>query len=97
MQTAIFLLAIASLAALQSRAIRGAKRHQLQDICRQKGLPDVYDELVRASEGIAFFAATVVVLAGVASTFFYIKKYSRTIFLLGSGQVFAGSCLSSCQ
>ena len=70
MPTAIFLLAIASLAALQSRAIRGAKRHQLQEICRQKGLPDVYEELVRASEGIAFFAATVVVLAGVASTFF---------------------------
>ena len=88
MQTAIFLLAIASLAALQSRAIRGAKRHQLQDICRQKGLPDVYDELVRASEGIAFFAATVVVLAGVASTFF-ISKILTTNFSAG---LWAGLC-----
>ena len=88
MQTAIFLLAIASLAALQSRAIRGAKRHQLQDICRHKGLPEVYDELVRASEGIAFFAATVVVLAGVASTFF-ISKILTTNFSAG---LWAGLC-----
>ena len=88
MQTAIFLLAIASLAALQSRAIRGAKRHHLQDICRQKGLPDVYDELVRASEGIAFFAATVVVLAGVASTFFI----SKTITTNLSAGLWAGLC-----
>ena len=79
MPTAIFLLAIASLAALQSRAIRGAKRHQLQEICRQKGLPDVYEELVRASEGIAFFAATVVVLAGVASTFFISKILTTNV------------------
>ena len=88
MQTAIFLLAIASLAALQSRAIRGAKRHQLQDICRQKGLPDVYDELVRASEGIAFFAATVVVLAGVASTFLISKILTTTL----SAGLWAGLC-----
>jgi CBS domain containing-hemolysin-like protein len=88
MPTAIFLLAIASLAALQSRAIRGAKRHQLQEICRQKGLPDVYEELVRASEGIAFFAATVVVLAGVASTFF-ISKILTTNLAAG---LWAGLC-----
>jgi CBS domain containing-hemolysin-like protein len=88
MQTAILLLAIASLAALQSRAIRGAKRHQLQDICRQKGLPDVYDELVRASEGIAFFAATVVVLAGVASTFFISKILTTNL----STGLWAGLC-----
>ena len=85
MQTAIFLLAIASLAALQSRAIRGAKRHQLQDICRHKGLPEVYDELVRASEGIAFFAATVVVLAGqvytVAKAFADVLLPSFILFL----------------
>ena len=88
MQTAIFLLVIASLAALQSRAIRGAKRHQLQDICRQKGVPDVYDELVRASEGVAFFAATVVVLAGVASTF-SVSKLLTTSFSTG---LWAGLC-----
>ena len=88
MQTAIFLLVIASLAALQSRAIRGAKRHQLQDICHQKGLPDVYDELVRASEGVAFFAATVVVLAGVAATF-SISKLLTTSFSAG---LWAGLC-----
>ena len=88
MQTAILLLVIASLAALQSRAIRGAKRHQLQDICRQKGLPDVYDELVRASEGIAFFAATVVVLAGVASTFSISKILTTTL----SAGLWAGLC-----
>lgn len=88
MQTAIFLLVIASLAALQSRAIRGAKRHQLQDICHQKGLPDVYDELVRASEGVAFFAATVVVLAAVAATF-SISKLLTTSFSAG---LWAGLC-----
>jgi CBS domain containing-hemolysin-like protein len=88
MQTAILLLVIASLAALQSRAIRGAKRHQLQDICRQKGVPDVYDELVRASEGIAFFAATVVVLAGVASTFFISKILTTSL----SAGLWAGLC-----
>ena len=88
MQTAIFLLMIASLAALQSRAIRGAKRHQLQDICHQKGLPDVYDELVRASEGVAFFAATVVVLAAVAATF-SISKLLTTSFSAG---LWAGLC-----
>ena len=88
MQTAIFLLLIASLAALQSRAIRGAKRHQLQDICHQKGLPDVYDELVRASEGVAFFAATVVVLAGVAATF-SISQLLTTSFSAG---LWAGLC-----
>ena len=88
MQTAIFLLLIASLAALQSRAIRGAKRHQLQDICHQKGLPDVYDELVRASEGVAFFAATVVVLAAVAATF-SISKLLTTSFSAG---LWAGLC-----
>ena len=79
---------IASLAALQSRAIRGAKRHQLQDICHQKGLPDVYDELVRASEGVAFFAATVVVLAAVAATF-SISKLLTTSFSAG---LWAGLC-----
>ena len=88
MQTAIFLLLIASLAALQSRAIRGAKRHQLQDICHQQGLPDVYDELVRASEGVAFFAATVVVLAAVAATF-SISKLLTTSFSAG---LWAGLC-----
>ena len=88
MQTAIFLLVIASLAALQSRAIRGAKRHQLQDICHQQGLPDVYDELVRASEGVAFFAATVVVLAAVAATF-SISKLLTTSFSAG---LWAGLC-----
>lgn len=88
MQTAIFLLLIASLAALQSRAIRGAKRHQLQDICHQKGLPDVYDELIRASEGVAFFAATVVVLAAVAATF-SISKLLTTSFSAG---LWAGLC-----
>ena len=88
MPTAIFLLTIASLAALQSRAIRGAKRHQLQEICRKKGLPDVYEELVRASEGIAFFAATVVVLAGVASTFFISKTLTTTL----AAGLWAGLC-----
>ena len=88
MQTAIFLLAIASLAALQSRAIRGAKRHQLQDICRHKGVPDVYDELVRASEGVAFFAATVVVLAGVASTVLISKTLTTNL----SAGLWAGLC-----
>ena len=91
MQTAIFLLVIASLAALQSRAIRGAKRHQLQDICHQKGLPDVYDELVRASEGVAFLLLQSSCLQELQLLFLSLN-YSQQVFLLDCGQVFAGSC-----
>ena len=75
-----------SLAALQSRAIRGASDINFRTSAG-KGLPDVYDELVRASEGIAFFAATVVVLAGVASLF-YIKNLTTNL----SAGLWAGLC-----
>ena len=68
MQTALLLLIFASLAALQARAIRGAKRHHLQDVCEQQGRPEIYEEIVTAGEGVAFVAATVVAMAAVQAT-----------------------------
>ncbi len=68
MQTALLLLIFASLAALQARAIRGAKRHHLQDVCEQQGRPEIYEEIVAAGEGVAFVAATVVAMAAVQAT-----------------------------
>lgn len=68
MQTALLLLIVASLAALQARAIRGAKRHHLQDVCERQGRPEIYEEIVAAGEGVAFVAATVVAMAAVQAT-----------------------------
>lgn len=68
MQTALLLLIFASLAALQARAIRGAKRHHLQDVCERQGRPEIYEEIVAAGEGVAFVAATVVAMAAVQAT-----------------------------
>ena len=68
LESAMALLLVAGLAAVQARAIRGARRQLIQDLCRRRGRPDRYAEIVAASETIAFIAATVVVCAAVAAT-----------------------------
>ncbi|MGA0040909.1 MAG: hypothetical protein ACO3NZ_13775, partial [Pirellulales bacterium] len=65
---AVGLLAIAAAAAIQARAIRGARRHRLQEICREQGMPERYDEIVDASETVAFFSASVVTMATAGAT-----------------------------
>jgi len=67
-ETALLLLSLASLAAVQARSVRGAERHRIQDLCRRAGVPAHYDEIVAGSETIAFVAASVVVIAAVVAT-----------------------------
>ena len=67
-ETALLLLLLASLAAVQARSVRGAQRHRIQDLCRRAGVPAHYDEIVAGSETIAFVAASVVVIAAVVAT-----------------------------
>ena len=68
LETGVALLCLASLAAVQARAVRGARRQVIQELCRRRGRPARYDEIVAASEVIAFVAATVVVCSAVAAT-----------------------------
>jgi len=65
---AALMLAVAMIAAVIARAARGARRHVLQELCRQVGRPERYDQINDSSETIAFFAATVVVVTTVAAT-----------------------------
>ena len=67
-EAALVLLVVASLAAIQARAVRGARRQLIQELCRRRGRPERYEEIVAASETIAFIAATVVVCAAVGAT-----------------------------
>ncbi|MFM9025671.1 MAG: hemolysin family protein [Planctomycetaceae bacterium] len=67
-ESAVALLAVASLAAVQARAVRGAQRQVIQELCRRRRRPERYDEIVAAAETIAFIAASVVVLAAVVAT-----------------------------
>ena len=67
-ESALALLAVASLAAVQARAVRGAQRQVIQELCRRRRRPERYDEIVAAAETIAFIAASVVVLAAVVAT-----------------------------
>ena len=62
-ESALALLAVASLAAVQARAVRGAQRPLIQELCRRRRRPERYEEIVVAAEAIAFIAASVVVLA----------------------------------
>jgi len=66
--TALVLLGIASLAAVQARAARGAPRHRVHEICRDRGTPGLADEIFDGSEPVAFIAATIVVVAATAAT-----------------------------
>jgi len=68
LETAFVLLVVACLAAVQARAVRGAQRHRLLELCRQRGRPERYDEIVAGSETIAFLAASVVAIAAVVAT-----------------------------
>jgi CBS domain containing-hemolysin-like protein len=68
LEAALALLLVASLAAIQARAVRGARRQLIQELCRRRGRPERYEEIVAASETIAFIAATVVVCAAVGAT-----------------------------
>ena len=62
------LLAVAAAAAIQARAVRGARRHRLQEICREQGMPERYDEIIDASETVAFLSASVVTAATALAT-----------------------------
>ena len=65
---AALMLSLAMVAAVIARAARGARRHSLQELCRQVGRPERYDQINDSSEAIAFFASTVVVVTTVAAT-----------------------------
>lgn len=65
---ALLLLVPAVVAAILARAVRGARRHGLQEVCRRRGRPEWYEQIIDASETIALVAATVVVVATVAAT-----------------------------
>ena len=67
-ESAVLLLLLASMAAVQARAVRGAQRHRVQELCRLRGCPERYDEIVAGSETIAFIAASIVVIAAVVAT-----------------------------
>lgn len=67
-ESALALLAVASLAAVQARAVRGSQRQVIRELCLRRRRPDRYEEILGAAEAIAFFAASVVVLAAVGAT-----------------------------
>ena len=67
-ESALLLLLLASMAAVQARSVRGAQRHRIQELCKRAGVPSHYDEIVAGSETIAFVAASVVVIAAVVAT-----------------------------
>ena len=62
-ESALVLLGVASVAAIQARAVRGAQRATIEELCERRGRPERYAEIVAASETIAFIAASVVVVA----------------------------------
>ena len=66
--SAMLLLLLACVAAVQARAVRGAQRHHIQELCRRRGQPERSDEIVAGSEAIAFIAATIVVVTAVVAT-----------------------------
>jgi CBS domain containing-hemolysin-like protein len=68
MPSAFVLLGVATLAAIQARAVRGAQRQVIQELCIRRRRPERYEEIIGAAETIAFIAATVVVVAAVAAT-----------------------------
>jgi CBS domain containing-hemolysin-like protein len=68
MRAALMLLGVATLAAIQARAVRGAQRHVIQELCVRRRRPERYEEIIGGAETIAFIAASVVVVAAVAAT-----------------------------
>ena len=67
-ESGLVLLGVASVAAIQARAVRGAQRATIEELCERRGRPERYAEIVAASETIAFIAASVVVVAAVGAT-----------------------------
>jgi CBS domain containing-hemolysin-like protein len=65
---AVVLLAVATLAAVQARSVRGARRHRLQELCREFNDPCRYDEIIDSAETVAFIAASVVAAATAGAT-----------------------------
>jgi len=73
--TGIALLIVASLAAVQARAVRGAQRQLIQELCRRRGRPELHGEIAAAAESIAFVAASAVVGAAVAATLLVFRGF----------------------
>jgi CBS domain containing-hemolysin-like protein len=67
-ESAVALLVVASLAAVQARAVRGAQRQIIQDLCQRRRKPERYEQILAASETIAFIAASIVVGTSVVAT-----------------------------
>ncbi len=82
-ESAAVLILVAALAAVQARAVRGAQRQLIQELCRRRGRPERYEEIVAASETIAFIAASVVVLAASGATLLAF----RGLMAAGSGSL----------
>jgi CBS domain containing-hemolysin-like protein len=74
LESAVVLLAVACLAAVQARAVRGAQRTTIQELCEARGRPERYPEIIAGSETIAFIAASVVVVAAAAATLLAFPK-----------------------
>jgi CBS domain containing-hemolysin-like protein len=68
LESAAVLLLVACLAAVQARAVRGAQRARIAELCRRRGTPEHAGQIVAASETIAFIAASVVVIAAAWAT-----------------------------
>jgi len=82
-ESAVVLLVLASLAAVQARAVRGAQRTTIQDLCGRRGRPEHFAEIIAASETIAFVAASVVVIAAVVATLLAL----RALLAAGDGSL----------
>jgi CBS domain containing-hemolysin-like protein len=80
-ESALVMLLLASVAAIQARAVRGAQRHRILELCRSRGRPERYDEIIDGSETIAFIAASIVVLAAAAATLI-----ASRVLLIGPGR-----------
>ena len=66
--TAVGLLLVACIAAIQARAARGTPRHRLEEICTRLARPGLADEIASGSEHVAFVAATIVAVAATVAT-----------------------------
>ena len=56
-ESGLVLLGVASVAAIQARAVRGAQRAPIEELCERRGRPERSAEIVAASETLAFIAA----------------------------------------
>jgi CBS domain containing-hemolysin-like protein len=68
LESAVLLLCVAGLAAVQARAVRGAQRHRITELCRARGAEGQAEEIAAASETIAFIAASVTAIFAAAAT-----------------------------